>query len=158
MPKGLGIMEAPMTAPPWRTPCTKAWRSMARLTARRTGGLPTRGRLWLRTTLSPPAAPPLHEGVAIHGEAHGPAHGRLVEGRPLVVDDHVVASVLSHFLDHEGRRGLLHRVRHGLGHLQRNEGVNAAGLKGGEPGAALADDRVADAVEIGPTVHDRARG
>ena len=96
-------MAAPTTAPPWRTPWTKAWRS---------------------------------------------------EGRPLVVEDDVVAAVLSHLGDHERRRALLEALRHGLRDVERHEGVEPAGLEGGQARAALPDDGVANAVEVGTAGHE----
>src|SRR5206468_12958969 len=64
---------------------------------------------------------------------------RVVEGRTLVVEDDIVAAVLSHLGDHERRRALLEALRHGLRDVERHEGVEPAGLEGGQARAALPD-------------------
>ena len=92
--------------------------------------------------------------MAVHGQADGATDDDVVERRLLVIHDHVVAAVLTDLGDDHRGHVLLDRLGHELRHLERDAGVEPAGLQRGQPRPALGDDRIADAVEIRPAGHE----
>ena len=96
----------------------------------------------------------LDQAPAVDGIADGEAHLQVVEGRLLHVHDDVVADRLSHGGDdHLGYR-LLQLLGDGLGCLAGERHVELARLERGDPGAAVLDDHVAQAVEVRPALHE----
>ena len=104
-----------------------------------------------------PAVHGLGIGAAIDREAERAPHLDVVEGRLLGVEQEVLADVARGLgEDHAGHRALelLHDRERGLARVRH---VDLVGLERGHPRAALHDDGVAHAVQVGAALDEVVR-
>src|SRR3984893_12188918 len=99
----------------------------------------------------------IHRGVQgppVDGAAQGLAYRDVVEGRLAAVEGEVIEHDRVHLGDHEPRGSLPELIGEGLRGLTRERHVHAPRLERRGRGAALGDDQVAQAVEVGPALHE----
>src|SRR5689334_15519651 len=94
------------------------------------------------------------QGPPVDSTAQGLTHRDVVEGRLAAVDGEVIEHARVHLRDHELRGCLLQLIGDGLRGFTGERHVDAPRLERRGRCAALGNDQVAQAVEVGPALHE----